>query len=122
MKWTIRGVLESERGKQIQEIDCRLEELQQELWRLANGKKEYEDVADEIHKLRQQRLDVQTQNEEKDGRWQRIEEMKDFLDKRVNESLVYDEQLVRRVLEKIMVYEDRMTVESKSGLEIDVKE
>lgn len=115
-------MLESERGKQIQEIDCRLEELQQELWRLANGKKEYEDVADEIHKLRQQRLDVQTQNEEKDGRWQRIEEMKDFLDKRVNESLVYDEQLVRRVLEKIMVYEDRMTVESKSGLEIDVKE
>lgn len=51
----IREVLESERGEQIAEIDRRLEELQQELLRLANGKKEYGNVADEIHKLREQR-------------------------------------------------------------------
>lgn len=56
----IREVLESESGEQIAEIDRKLKELQQELLRLANGKKEYGNVADEIHKLQQQRQDVLT--------------------------------------------------------------
>lgn len=117
----IREVLESERGEQIAEIDSRLKELQQELLRLANGKKEYGNVADEIHKLREQRQDVLTQDAERDGRRQRIEEMRGFLEKQVNEPLAYDEQLVRRLVEKITVYEERLTVEFKSGLEIDVE-
>lgn len=103
------------------EIDRKLKELQQVLLRLANGKKEYGDVADEIHKLRQQRQDVLTQDAERDGRRQRIEEMRGVLEKQVNEPLAYDEQLVRRLVEKITVYEERLTVEFKSGLEIDVE-
>ena len=117
----IREVLESGSGEQIAEIDRKLKELQQELLRLANGKKEYEDVADEIHKLREQRQDVLTQDAERDGKRQRIEKMRAFLEKQVNEPLGYDEQLVRRLVEKIMVYEDRLMVEFKSGLEIDVE-
>lgn len=89
--------------------------------RLANGKKEYGNVADEIHKLREQRQDVLTQDAEMDGRRQRIEEMRAFLEKQANEPLGYDEQLIRRLVEKIMVYEDRLTVGFKSGLEIDVE-
>lgn len=96
-------------------------ELQQELLRLANGKKEYGDVADEIHQLREQRQDVLTQDAERDGRRQGIEEIKGFLEKQVNEPQAYDEQLVRKLVEKITVYEDRLAVEFKSGLEIDVE-
>lgn len=117
----IREVLEGESGEQIAEIDRRLGELQQELLRRANGKKEYENVADEIHKLREQRQDVLTQDAERDGRRQRIEEMRAFLEEQVNEQLAYDEQLVRRLVEKITVYDNKMTVEFKSGLEIDVE-
>ncbi len=117
----IKAVLENGSREQIVEIDRRLEELQQELLQLANGKKEYGNIADEIHKLREQRQVVLTQDAERDGKRQRIGEMSDFLEKKVNESLIYDEQLVRRLVEKITVYEDRLTVEFKSGLEIDVK-
>lgn len=117
----IREVLESENGEQIAEIDRRLGELQQELLRRANGKKEYGNVEDEIHKLRQQRQDVLTQDAERDGRRQRIEKMRIFLEEQVNEALAYDEQLVRRLVEKITVYDDRLTVEFKSGLKIDVE-
>lgn len=49
----IKAVLENGSREQIVEIDRRLEELQQELLRLANGKKEYGNVADKIHKLRE---------------------------------------------------------------------
>jgi len=33
----------------------------------------------------------------------------------------YDEQLVRRLIEKVTVYEDKFTVEFKSGLTVDVE-
>lgn len=68
--------MESENGERIAEIDRRLEELKQELLRLANDKKDYWNVADEIHKLREQRQDVLTQDVERDGKWQRIEKMR----------------------------------------------
>lgn len=47
--------------------------------------------------------------------------MRAFLEKQANEPLGYDEQLVRRLVEKITVYDDRLTVEFKSGLKIDVE-
>jgi site-specific DNA recombinase len=34
----------------------------------------------------------------------------------------YDEQLVRRLIEKVRVYEDKFTVEFKSGLTVDENE
>lgn len=98
-----------------------MKELQQELLRLANSKKQYGDVVNRIHKLREQRQDVLAQDAERDGRRQRIEEMRAFLEKQVNEPLAYDEQLVRRLVEKITVYDDRLTVEFKSGLEVDIE-
>jgi hypothetical protein len=33
----------------------------------------------------------------------------------------YDEQLVRRLIEKITVFDEKLTVEFKSGVEFDVK-
>lgn len=89
--------------------------------RLTNGKKEYGDVADKIHKLWVQWQDVLKQDAERDGRRQRIEETRAFLREQANEPLAYDEQLVRRLVEKIMVYDDRLMVEFKSGLEIDME-
>ena len=32
----------------------------------------------------------------------------------------YDEQLVRRLIEKVTVYEDKFTVEFKSGVTVDM--
>ena len=48
--------------------------------------------------------------------------MRALLEEQVNEPLAYDEQLVRSLVEKITVYEDRLVVEFKSGLEIDIEE
>jgi site-specific DNA recombinase len=33
----------------------------------------------------------------------------------------YDEQIVRRLIEKITVYDDKLTIEFKSGVEIDIE-
>lgn len=56
-----------------------------------------------------------------DGRRQRIEEMKAFLQEQVDTPPEYDEQLVRRLIEKVTVYKDKAVVEFKSGLATDVE-
>lgn len=47
------------------------------------------------------------------------------MEKFINEQSIlleeYDEQLVRRLIEKIMVYDDKLTIEFKSGVEIDIE-
>ena len=34
----------------------------------------------------------------------------------------YDEPLIRRLIEKVIIYEDKFTVEFKSGLTVNVEE
>ncbi|HHY72091.1 MAG TPA: integrase [Bacillus bacterium] len=47
------------------------------------------------------------------------------MEKFINEQSIlleeYDEQLVRRLIEKITVYDDKLTIEFKSGIEIDIE-
>ncbi len=106
---------------EIAEIDRRLAEQQKELLKLANAKKDYSKVADEIDRLREERQDILMREADRDGKRQRIEEMKDFLEEQADTPLKYDEQLVRRLVEKVTVYESKAVVEFKSGLETDVE-
>ena len=52
----------------------------------------------------------------------RITDMGDFLRKQPTAITEYDEPLVRRLIEKVTVYEDKFTVEFKSGVTVDVDE
>ena len=101
------------------DIDGKLEELQQQLLIQAKSKNDYEDVADEIYRLRELKQNALVENAEREGKRQRIAEMTDFLNKQSAELEEYDEQLVRRLIEKVTIYEDKLTVEFKSGIEID---
>ncbi|MEG0900214.1 MAG: site-specific recombinase, partial [Oscillospiraceae bacterium] len=56
-----------------------------------------------------------------EGFKQRIAEMQQFLAGQTEQIEKYDESLVRRMVEKIMVYEDKFTVEFKSGTSVDVE-
>ncbi|KLO69142.1 integrase [Enterococcus cecorum] len=47
--------------------------------------------------------------------------MTDFLNEQSYELEEYDEQLVRRLIEKVTVHDDRIEVEFKSGISIDVE-
>ncbi len=52
----------------------------------------------------------------------RIADMSTFLQEQPTAIAGYDEQLIRRLIEKVTVYEDKFTVEFKSGVTVDVAE
>lgn len=99
----IEAVIRQEEETSAEGINAKLEELQKELLRLANSKKDYNSVADEIDRLRELKQEALTESAEREGVKKRIAEMREFLDNQTTEILEYDEQLVRRLIEKVTV-------------------
>lgn len=104
----------------MESIDVKLEELQKELLKRANARQDYDDLADEIDHLRGLKQDAMVESAGQEGLKQRIAEMQQFLSEQTENIEEYDEALVRRMVEKITVYEDKFTVEFKSGTSVDV--
>lgn len=106
--------------KCIDDINTRLENLQSELLKQANARKDYTAIADKIDRLRELKQNAMAQNAENEGLKQRITEMQEFLTEQTAEIEKYDEGLVRRMIQKVTVYEDKFTVAFKSGTSVDV--
>ena len=117
----ISTVINRESDKALADIDKRLEELQMELLKLATSNAEYDKVGDEIHRLRDQKQKMQLESANRDELKKRMADMSTFLKKQSTALTEYDEQLVRRLIEKVTIYEDKFTVEFKSGVTVDVE-
>ncbi|HOD02507.1 MAG: hypothetical protein BWY46_00323 [Firmicutes bacterium ADurb.Bin300] len=118
----IETVILHENDQTLAGIDARLQELQMELVKLANSKAEYDKVGDEIYHLRDEKQKVQLESIGWDELKKRMADMSTFLKKQSAALTEYDEPLVRRLIEKVSVYEDKFTVEFKSGVAVDVDE
>lgn len=117
----IETVIPQEDENSAEGITAKLKEKQKELLKLANAKKDYNSVADEIDRLRELKQKALTESAEREGLKKRIAEMKDFLNNQTVELLEYDEQLVRRLIERVTIYEEKFEVEFKSGMTVDVE-
>ena len=116
----VEAVLTGTDGISLDEIDTRLEELQKELLNVANAKGNYDSIVDEIYRLREAKQNAQVEGAEREGMKQRISEMQQFLAEQTQDITEYDEQLVRRLIAKITVYDEKVIVEFKSGTSVDI--
>ena len=98
------------------EIDRRLAELQQELLKKAGRNENYDDVADEILRLREKKQQSAMDTTARDEQIRRINELQDFIRSQPTRLTEFDENLVKRWVKLITVYEDRIAVELKSGI------
>ncbi len=121
LEQNIASVLALEDEGSKESINAKLEELQKELLKRANAKEDYNDLADEIDHLRELKQNAMAENAEREGLKQRIAEMHEFLAEQTEKIEEYDESLVRRMIEKVTVYEEKFSVEFKSGTSVDVE-
>ena len=117
----VEAVIRQEDETSSEGIEAKLLELQKELLKLANSKKDYNSVADEIDRLRELKQNALVESAEQEGLKQRIKEMRESLEQQSTEITEYDELLVRRLIEKVTVYDERFEVEFKSGAKVDVE-
>lgn len=89
---------------------------------MASSKADYGDVAYEIYRLREEKQKIQRESAGRDDLKKRISDMDIFLREQPTVITEYDEPLIRRLIEKVTAYEDKFTVEFKSGVTVEVNE
>ena len=121
MKLAMERAMQTSNSPRVTEIDERLEALQKELLKKANAKQGFEELADEIDSLREEKQDLLVEEANRAGLKQRLDELEAFLAEQTTEVTDYDEGLARQLIEKITVYDDHLAFEFKSGLETEVQ-
>ena len=105
----------------IREIEERLIEKQKELIALSPESERYGIVADEIYQLRDDKRQVLLDEATRDTAAKRVEDLIGFIREQGNEPAEYDEGLVRKLIEKVIIYDEQIKVVFKSGIDVDIK-
>lgn len=105
----------------IREIEDRLIEKQKELITLSPESERYGIVAEEIYQLRDDKRQVLLDEATRDTATKRVEEMMEFIRDQGGKPAEYDEGLVRKLIEKVIVYDEHFTVIFKSGIDVDIE-
>lgn len=122
LKENIRRVLEEDgTDEKMEAINELLSQKQKELVKMAQAKKDYTALADEVDSLREQKQAIWVEKAQNEGLKKRIKEMEVFLSSQSKELTEYDETMVRLYIESIRIYDDRFEVTFKAGITVDVQ-
>mgnify|MGYP001699963835 FL=1 len=121
LQHNIEEVLNGDSTATLEYIDQRMAELQEKLVMCVNKNAEYDVIANEIDALREKKAAVVTKDAEQEMLKKRIEEMRQFLQTQSSRVTEYDEQMVRRLIEKITVFDNKLIFEFKSGMTLELK-
>ena len=118
IKENIEKAITGDESSRIEEIDKEMMKVQEELLKVANAKKDYTDLADKVEELRNEKEKILLTMAEEKNEQSRLKELEEFLDNQELEIESYDEELVRKLVDKIVVYDEMLKVIFKSGIEI----
>lgn len=121
LQQNIAKVIRSAQQNTADGINEKLQELQKGLLKNTNNKEAYDEIANEIFKLREQREKCTVDTVARDAQIAHINELQDFIKQQFAHLKAFDEALVKRWLERIIVWENNFTVELKSGLKIEIE-
>ena len=121
IKENIEKVITGDESGQIEEIDKEMLKVQEELLKVANAKKDYTELADRVEELRNEKEKILLDLAEEKNEQSRLMELEEFLDNQELEIESYDEDLVRKLIEKIIVYDESLKMIFKSGLEVEIE-
>ena len=102
-------------------MDAKLLAIQKELLKKADARQDFGDLADQIDALRDEKQRLLLEDANNTGLQQQLKTIEDFLAEQQEAVTEYEEALVRKLISKITVFDDKLVVEFKSGLETEVK-
>lgn len=121
LKTNLEKVINKNADDEIARIDQAMSNVQEEILKVANAKEDYTDLAEKVQMLREEKENVLLKIAEESNLKNRLEELKEFLDCQKLEIDVYDESLVRKLIEKMVIYDEDVKVIFKSGLDIEIE-
>jgi DNA invertase Pin-like site-specific DNA recombinase len=120
LKENIHAVIGDTTEYKISEINALLEEKQKEVISLANKGKDYDFLADEIDALREKRQRLLVEDASLSGENERIQELIEFIRANKYRTKIFDDKLIRKLIQNVTVYDDHFVVCFRSGIEIKI--
>lgn len=117
---SIRSVLCENTGNLLEEVDLEIKAKQEELLSAGKDQAKIDEIGDAIIELRGKCQEILTAAARNVEPQERIDTLISFLEEQSTAVTEYSEALVRRLIEKIVVYDEKLVVEFKSGLSVDV--
>ena len=103
LQLNIATVIRASQATAIDSIDEKLMALQQELIQKANSKEGYDEIADEIFRLRELRQKTTVDTAARDEQIKRINDLQDYISQQTTYLTEFDEALVRRWVKQITI-------------------
>ena len=120
LKENIRAVIAGDTEAQLAEVDSEIKHLQTELLSVGNDQSRIDEIGDSIISLREERQAILSDAAARQGLRDRVNDLVSFLDEQTEAITEYSETPVRRLVEKITIFDEKITVAFKSKLKIDV--
>ncbi len=120
LKENIESVVGCDVDEEIEVIDNMIRKSQMELLDAGKDEARIQEIGERIVSLRERRQNVLTQAALRKDEIDRIKAMIAFIEEQTGEA-EYSEALVRSMIEKVTIHDDKIAVDFKSGLAIDVE-
>jgi S-adenosylmethionine synthetase len=99
-----------------------MSEISKEIVNRVSANLAYEDLADQMGDLREEKQKLLVEQAEDNGKQRMKEVLISFLNEQDVEIKEFDENLVRKLIEQVIIHEDgTLTVEFKSGTKVVVE-
>ena len=121
LRASIARALERNNNGPVAELDARIAGLEQEILKRNRARQDYDDLGREVIRLREEKYQLQLEDAEKEGMRKKLSELEEMMAEIGGQVTEYYDALVRRLIERITVRDDKYVVEFKSGNEIDVR-
>ncbi|WP_354280460.1 recombinase family protein [Streptococcus gallinaceus] len=117
----IEDVIARSDSKKIEAINKEIALKQKELLGMLKSNQDYSSLSDEVDSLREQKHKLLVEKAKEEEVKKRIFEMEEFINKQEQRLQNYDEELVRRYIKHIKVFDDKFQIIFKSGIEVNIE-
>lgn len=116
----IEEVIAGNNINEIEDINKEISLKQKELLTQVREKKDYTDIANEVDELKAEKHKMLVKKALDEDLKRRIADMEEYLINQSKELTEYDEELVRKYIKRIRIYDDRFEVAFKSEVEVNI--
>ena len=102
-------------------VDKELAELQAQMIAVSGDEAAVDALGEQIDGLRAERQSILTEAAERSDLQERMNDMIAFLDEMPTMLTEYSDAITRRLVEKITIFDEKIVVELKSGLQMEVE-
>ena len=121
LKENLETAINEVHPESVAALAAKMAKLQQELIDRTEHRENYDDITEEILRLRELQAQTAMDDNAKSEHKKRIRELLKFIERQKSKVLVFDGSLVKKLLEKVTVYDDYLEFRFKSGVTVSVE-